>query len=170
MFRHRLQAALVAVFLLPAALPAAVRARPYLVKDLNQVPSEDAQDVFLWGMATGPDGVSYFSATDPAHGTELWRSDGTTAGTWRVTDVCAGRCSSYPSSFRIFRGQVFFAADDGFSGRELWATDGTPGNERRVRDLCPGPCSSSPVYFEQVAGSLLFYASNGPRLQLWKTD
>ncbi len=123
MFLHRLQAVLVAALLLPAALPAS----PYLVKDLNQVPSEDAQEVLLWGMATGPDGMSYFSATDPAHGSELWRSDGTPAGTYRVTDVCAGRCSSYPSSFRIF-------CEDGRHPR--W--DGPPEGplHRRRRPLC----------------------------------
>src|SRR5689334_20012498 len=144
MINHRLPAAFAVALVLPGALSAA----PYLVEDLNPGPSVEIQSVRLRGLASGPDGVSYFSASDPAHGTELWRSDGTPAGTWRVTDVCAGRCSSNPSSVRIFQGEIFFSADDGFSGSELWTTDGTPGNERRVRDLCPGPCGSSPSFFE----------------------
>jgi ELWxxDGT repeat protein len=35
-------------------------------------------------------GIAYFSATDPLHGLELWRSDGTTAGTWLVKDIQPG--------------------------------------------------------------------------------
>jgi ELWxxDGT repeat protein len=155
---HRVLAALVAALVLPVALSAA----PYLVDDLNPGPSEELQDVRVnpRGLALGPGGISYFSATDPAHGVELWRSDGTPTGTYRVTDICAGRCSSNPSSVQIFHGQIFFSADDGFAGAELWATDGTPGGEHRVRDLCAGPCSSSPAYFEEAGGSLLFIASN----------
>lgn len=166
MISSRLQAAFAVALVLPAPLSAA----SYLIEDLNPGPSVEIQSVHLRGLASGPDGVSYFSASDPAYGTELWRSDGTPAGTWRVTDVCAGRCSSNPSPGRVFHGGVFFSADDGFSGSELWVTDGTPGGERRVRDLCPGPCSSSPSFFEEAGGNLFFFAWNGPRLHLWTTD
>lgn len=167
MASYRLQVAFAVALFLPAVLPA----DPYLVKDLNPGPSAVPLNLYsLYELVLGPDGVSYFSATDPAHGNELWRSDGTPAGTHRVTDICAGRCSSAPTFLRIVRGQIFFSADDGFSGNELWVTDGTPGGERRVRDLCAGPCSSSPIPAGEAGGGFLFVASNGRRLQLWKTD
>ena len=128
MISHRAQAVLVAaLFLLPAALPAA----PYLIQDLHPDPAKELAYVQPVGLVFGPDDIAYFIATDPAHGAELWRSDGTPAGTYRVTDICAGRCSSDPSSLRIFQGEIYFVADDGFFGSELWATDGTPGSERR---------------------------------------
>lgn len=38
----------------------------------------------------------YFRATDVASGAELWKSDGTEAGTVRVADLNAGSASSYP--------------------------------------------------------------------------
>src|SRR3954469_14879762 len=41
-------------------------------------------------------GVGYFRATDPEHGMELWRSDGTEAGTWMVIDLAPGSTSSSP--------------------------------------------------------------------------
>jgi ELWxxDGT repeat protein len=151
------------------ALPAALPAVPHLVRDLNREPSNEFAWVYPDSGGLGQ-GVSYFSASDPAHGIELWRTDGTPAGTRRLTDVCAGRCGSLPQVVRVEAERVFFVADDGFSGRELWVSDGSPGGERRVRDLCPGPCGSEPQTLQPVAGQLLFFALMGPRLQLWRTD
>ena len=161
-----------ALVLLPAALPAA----PYLVKDLNTTPALSGE-IRLSDRGIGA-GVSYFAATDPAHGTELWRSDGTPGGTERLTDICAGRCSSLPDAITVHAGRVFFKANDGFSGDELWVSDGTPGSERRVRDLCPGSCSASPGPVEKVGARLLFFPSRpweespweeNP-IELWQTD
>ena len=156
-----------AFVVLPAALPAA----PYLVKDLDTSPAQEGR-VLPADRGTGQ-GVTYFAAGDPAHGVELWRSDGTPGGTERLTDICAGRCSSLPAAITVHAGQVFFKANDGFSGDELWVSDGTPGSERRVRDLCPGGCSSSAGPVEEVGGRLLFqlYFPDDPsRTELWQTD
>ncbi len=35
----------------------------------------------------GAGGIAYFTADDGVHGCELWRSDGTAAGTWLVKDI-----------------------------------------------------------------------------------
>src|SRR6185369_3358206 len=40
-------------------------------------------------------GLAYFIASDGVAGLELWRTDGTTAGTSQVKDVCPGRCSGF---------------------------------------------------------------------------
>ena len=42
------------------------------------------------------DGVAFFRATDD-HGTELWRSDGTASGTYRLRDINPGPASSDPA-------------------------------------------------------------------------
>ncbi|HKH47336.1 MAG TPA: hypothetical protein VKM72_21990 [Thermoanaerobaculia bacterium] len=72
------------------ALAAPLAAEPFLVADLNTGPNIEQAQVRLPSAADG--NVAYFSASDPAHGLELWRTDGTPGGTWRVTDVCPGRC------------------------------------------------------------------------------
>jgi len=150
------------------ALAAPLGAEPFLVADLNTGPNIEQAQVRLPSAADG--NVAYFSASDPAHGLEVWRTDGTPGGTWRVTDICPGRCSSDPTSATIFHGRLFFGADDGVAGRELWQSDGTPGSERRVRDLCPGPCHGDPAAFEVLDDRLLFVASAGPHRSLWSSN
>jgi ELWxxDGT repeat protein len=147
---------------------APVAAAPYLVKDLNTGPAETVATYLYDVAAAGP--VLYFPGSDPAHGAELWRTDGTAAGTYRVTDVCAGRCDSSPDFLRAIGTSVYFQADDGVSGRELWVSDGTPGHEHRVRDLCAGPCDSDPGQMTAVGGTVVFAARLGQRSQLWRTD
>ena len=46
---------------------------------------------------TSIDGTLYFTANDGDHGQELWKSDGTEAGTVMVKDVNPGDASSLPS-------------------------------------------------------------------------
>ena len=61
-------------------------------------------------------GVVLFSACDPFHGCELWRSDGTAAGTTIVKDLQPGPGGSSPQGLARFGAFVYFAADDGASG------------------------------------------------------
>jgi ELWxxDGT repeat protein len=52
---------------------------------------------------------------------ELWKSDGTVAGTVRVKDILAGPGNSVPSGLAVFDGNVYFGANDGTQGVELAA-------------------------------------------------
>ena len=71
-------------------------------------------------------GTLFFAADDGANGSELWKSDGTAAGTVLVKDITPGsRRGSCPSDLTNVNGTLFFAANDGTSGRELWKSDGT---------------------------------------------
>lgn len=60
----------------------------------------------------GPAGppVVYYSANDGASGFELWRTDGTEAGTVQVKDIYAGANSSYPADLTVFGGTLYFGA------------------------------------------------------------
>jgi ELWxxDGT repeat protein len=144
-------------------------ADPSLLGDLRPGTESYWASAGIWG-AQNRGGILFFAASDPAHGSELWRSDGTPAGTYRVTDICPGPCSSEPGEITVLGGELYFSATDGVSGRELWAASGTPGQARRVRDLCPGPCASRPETLSLLKGRLLFEASVGEDRGLWSTD
>jgi len=155
---------------LAAAAP--LSAAPRLVADLNRGPNTEVQNVWLdsGGPGDSRSPVVYFAGSDPAHGLELWRSDGTSDGTRRLTDVCPGRCDASPGPVTVFQDHLFFTADDGVSGVELWESDGTPGSERRVRDLCPGPCGIEIESFQALGDRLLFTATIQGKPALWRTD
>src|SRR5262249_49612199 len=78
------------------------------------------------GNLTDVDGGQLFPASAGAHATELWKSDGTDAGTVLVKGINA--CSSYaahPSNLTDVNGRLFFTATDGTHATELWKSDGT---------------------------------------------
>ena len=76
----------------------------------------------------GPDGYVYFQATTAAQGTELFRSDGTAAGTALVADFMPGSADSMPGPFMTVAGKLFAAVGDPTNGHEwrLIATDTLP--------------------------------------------
>jgi ELWxxDGT repeat protein len=70
---------------------------------------------------TAVNGALFFSGDDGIHGEELWKSDGTEAGTVLVEDINPGSGSSGPGSLTAVNGALFFGANDGVHGGELWA-------------------------------------------------
>jgi ELWxxDGT repeat protein len=127
-------------------------------------------------LVTGPlltalDDVVYFGGTDGVHGRELWRSDGTVAGTALVADLAPGLASGAPQSNLVaWDGRLYFAAD-GVHGQELWSSDGTAAGTRLEIDLAAGAAGSSPTDLTLVDDRLFFIADDGVSgWQLWVMD
>ena len=116
-------------------------------------------------------GTLYFAADDGVHGRELWRSDGTAAGTRMVCDRSPGASGLAPRWLAGLGGRVYFAASDAAHGRELWRSDGTCRGTKLVRDIVPGRAGSYPRELTRVAARLFFAATDGAHgAELWVSD
>jgi ELWxxDGT repeat protein len=115
-------------------------------------------------------GVLYFAADDVLHGLELWRSDGTPAGTYLVADVRPGPESSFPWELTDVGNRLFFQADDGRQGSALWTSDGTALGTKMIFDPVPGSQSHSGPGIFRVAGRRLYFLNFEDRGQLWTSD
>ena len=107
----------------------------------------------------------YFLAYDENNGTELWRSDGTLAGTWMVRDINTGSSGSNIESMVKVGNEIFFRADDTatWDYSNLWKSDGTEAGTVMVKDT-----TYSPSYLFDFNGLLIF--KNGANGNLWKSD
>ncbi len=118
----------------------------------------------------------FFIANDGLHGRELWKSDGSTAGTVLVKDIHAGSdykggFSSAISHFMAVDDLLFFSARNELSGQELWKSDGTAAGTVLVKDIAPGGLFSNPTEFVAMNGLLYFVARDGDEhYGLWQSD
>jgi len=71
---------------------------------------------------TDVNGTLFFRAQDDTNGSELWKSDGTQAGTTLVKDIYPGSSWSSPHYLTDVNGTLFFSAQDP-EGEELWKFD-----------------------------------------------
>jgi ELWxxDGT repeat protein len=140
-----------------------------LLKDVTPGP----EDSFLSGLTVARESIYFFryfpdTPTTPAR-TELWKSNGTTAGTVRVKDLGLG---SFVLQMRATLGNtLLFVVETPDHGTELWRSDGTEAGTFLVKDIHPGPAGAYPSNLRAVAGRVFFTASDAEHgLGVWRTD
>ena len=78
-------------------------------------------------------GTVMFIGEDASLGRELWRTDGTAAGTVLLADLAPGDASGDPYDFTpLGDGRAVFGANRGFPSGEVWITDGTAAGTVRL--------------------------------------
>ena len=78
---------------------------------------------------------AFFAATDAEHGSELWVTDGTPAGTRLVKDINPGVATSNVSYLTRFNDKVVFQATTDDEGAELWISDGTEDGTYMIKNI-----------------------------------
>ncbi|HNP23475.1 MAG TPA: T9SS type A sorting domain-containing protein [Panacibacter sp.] len=112
-----------------------------------------------------------FGADDFLAGTELWITNGTTAGTKLVKDINPGATGSYPNNFTLVNSTVFFTANDGSHGKELWKSDGTKKGTVLVKDISTGSASSQLGNLTNANGILYFTVTDALyNIVMWQSD
>lgn len=114
------------------------------------------------------DEVVVFSAYTLEYGSELWRTDGTADGTYRLTDRNAGPQDSEPAKLTRVGDVVYFSmrpSTNASQGVELWKTDGTLVGTQRVNAFSGEP--SSITHMVPSSDSQLNFIRNG---EVWQTD
>jgi ELWxxDGT repeat protein len=144
------------------------------------------------------DGTIVLNSNNVNSGMELWKTDGTGAGTIIVKDINPevpnnfppGPFSSGKSSINqtvlskrniIYNNALYFGADDGANGREIWKSDGTEAGTVLIKNIAVGtftdiynntyPRSSDPSSLYIFNNQVVFVVRNAnDKLDLYKTD
>lgn len=102
--------------------------------------------------------IMIFGGRDATFGRELWRTDGTPAGTYMIKDIKSGSGDSFTSNFvRLNDGFVYFSAAAVGLGTTLWRTDGTTAGTTEI------PVPNLTVVSNaigKVNGKLIFYGND----------
>lgn len=117
----------------------------------------------------------YFQGEDAFNDAELWRTDGTAAGTKMVKNINLTGSSS-PEQLTSRNGILYFVANDGVHGYELWRSTGTSYGTSMVKDVRSADVAGSSdilnitavndfVYFQSLTeyGAIKLWLSNGTR-------
>jgi ELWxxDGT repeat protein len=134
----------------------------YLVKDIN--PTGASLSQYGYNDFTVVNGTVFFVANDGTHGQELWKTDGTFAGTTLVADVSPGLYWTTFGQIAAANGTLYFEAfvTTGPSSQAdgLWKTDGTAAGTVLI-----GP-NLKAANLTEVSGLVYFTVGS----DLWRSD
>jgi ELWxxDGT repeat protein len=154
-----------------------------LWKKLPGSPAQMVENINTTGGTNGPNGSDptslvaiggtvFLVADDGVHGTELWKSDGTT--TSRVTNFTGAGPVAFAGTLAAVGTTLLFPAVDGTDGEELYKVESpyTLGSQTLVENINPSTTAGShPFELTAVNGRLMFVADDGSHGdELWKSE
>jgi ELWxxDGT repeat protein len=154
------------------AVTAYSQAEPQLVRDINRG-SVESFAAIQWIMPVERGVV--FEMSRIAHGTELWTSDGTPAGTRLLRDIVPGTQGSNPQQPKQVGNKVAFVVTMPDNSEQLWITDGTEAGTTMVLDAL-GVENANRIVPQAGADHGLFFnvefepPGGSSRRELWFSD
>lgn len=128
--------------------------------------TEDQADSFRYFTAAGD--TLFFQYYTEETGQELWKSDGTEAGTEIVKNIAEDTVDtvnqSNPRELISVGNTLYFTADDNIHGRELWKSDGTEEGTVMVLENTEGE-DGSYIYPIAVVDNKLYLVDAGSDLK-----
>ena len=109
----------------------------------------------------------FFAKCEPAHGCELWRTDGTLESTGLVADLEPGPGSSGPHALSSVGSALYF----GTSPRGVWRSDGSAAGTTRVAtdiSVAETPYQLTPA-FVGTGAAAIFIGANDDGMAFWRT-
>ncbi len=141
---------------------------PLLLKDINLQADPLTTSATLGSdprFLTNHNGTLYFTAKQNGSTVGLWRSQGESSNTIKITDLPG---SAY--ALMSVGSLLYLVADQVGYGQELWKSNGTAAGTTRVKDINNGPQGSMPSGLTNVNGTLYFVATTeGAGSELWKS-
>jgi ELWxxDGT repeat protein len=123
-------------------------------------------------LLTNLGGTLMFAAGTAATGYELWKSNGTVAGTVQVREIASGATSGLrlggirPAEFIVHDGVLYFQGTTaGVS--QVWRSDGTFGGTVVVTAISG---NVQPYAFTDTPGGVYFLGASGTQALLYRTD
>jgi len=144
------------------------------VKDINTKPTGSSTDSGQVDNIVKVGDIYFFTANDGIHGKELWKSDGTEAGTVMVKDIVPGNSGSYIHFLTNVNGTLYFGSHDNImqQNTKLWKSDGTKAGTIMVKEILMLATSPSAHSLTNLNGTL-YFISHGEEYYgdaLWKSN
>jgi len=108
-------------------------------------------------------GIVYFAASGGDNTHEVWKTDGTVAGTTLIKDLYSGSLGYALSNFITLNGTLYFTVYGGASGNELWKSDGTAAGTALIKVMLGGNFTNHATVMNDA---LYFLEGDG----IWKSD
>lgn len=115
------------------------------------------------------DSIYYFVGHNGDYDQELWRSNGSAEGTYRVANINSGG-SAWPGELTRVDNTLFFMATDNDGSEQLYLSDGTEEGTQWVFDVDPE--AKEQFHMLTASGGLLYFRTYRPSTytELWVTD
>jgi len=131
-------------------------------------PDVDALQSIIGSFDVADNGLVFYVVFNYITGArELWRSNGTNAGTFLLSSTLY-----FYEYLNVVGNLAFFVAGDDVNGYELWKSDGSIPGTKMIKDINPGLADAAPGGLFEFNKAVYFGAYDGTssNYSFWKSD